>query len=488
LKPPAWLKSLALKVAGTDAPKSYGQFEAGRPTSRRRGTVPGGRPADLRKDLTGAERHEIVKRSRYVDRNSGLSVEQAAIMAMYSVGSGRRPQSLCAEIDYRSELESYWEGITARPTICGRFTMQEVQTLISKAIDRDGEIFAAKMFDRFGNPKVQLLESHNFSNKTDAAKNLYDGIIYDGVGRPLFYLKENPDGDPIPLPASAVMHIYEPDMVSASRAFPRSQHSLLKQQDKMELLAQETHAVKAVQNLAMVIKSNRPGALDDGDFSNDSEDAEIAAGTLSTSELELAEAYGAVVQRINSDEELKAFESNRPNSLFQGFLEMLDREASGGKLPYEVIRDSSSIGGASVRLVVSKAERYIQDRGGVIDTRFNLPFWGFVIGHGITTGALRAVKGWNKVSWTSPRRMTVDAGRESQANRLDVETGLKLWSEEISERGGDFDEFIDSRAAEARAIMRKAGMPDSEPIPLWMLWKPSGVSLSAQVAQETDLT
>ena len=40
--------------------------------------------------------------------------------------------------------------------------------------------------------------------------------------------------------------------------------------------------------------------------------------------------------------------------------------------------------------------------------------------------------------------------------------------------GLDFEDEMQTRAVNARHIMRLAGISDSEPIPLWMLYKPQG--------------
>jgi capsid protein len=165
----------------------------------------------------------------------------------------------------------------------------------------------------------------------------------------------------------------------------------------------------------------------------------------------------------------------------------MERDASGGRLPWEVTRDPSKVGGASVRLVTSKAERYIEDRGMVIDDRFNEAVWFYFIGSEIDAGNLAAVPGWNDVEWTRPKKMSVDAGRDSQASRQDIEMGIKNWSDELDERGGDFDDWLSRRKEQARQIMRACGKPDSEEIPLWMIYKPGGVNLTGDAQQETQL-
>ena len=52
--------------------------------------------------------------------------------------------------------------------------------------------------------------------------------------------------------------------------------------------------------------------------------------------------------------------------------------------------------------------------------------------------------------------MTVDAGREAQQNRADVEMGLKTLSDHYAEFGADFGEEIERRAADAKLILETA--------------------------------
>lgn len=484
--------NLLSKLEGLFAPEkrkpevgSY--YETAQQQSRRRSPIPGGAPRDQRKDLTGGNRNQILKLSRYAHRNSGLSAEQQKMMAIYAIGGGRWPQSKALDLAWRKTAEERFWQLAKRPEITGRYNWREVQTLVCRHLDRDGEVFAVKTRDTFGLPKIQLLETHAFSNVTDERENIFDGIRYDAIGRPLAYLKLNGNGDPIPLPAASVIHVFDPDSITNSRFVPTGQHGLLHVQDELEMLASEKHAVKRLQQEAMILKSNRENALQDADMGMDSEHLEIEAGTLTTDAQEVAEAFGARVQRIDTDEELSPFEFQRPYSTFGEFLALLERDASGGRLPYEATRDPSKVGGASVRLITSKTERYIADRGATIDDRFNAAVWFYFIGSEIDAGRLPAVPGWNDVEWTSPKRITVDAGRESQAARLDVEMGIATWSDEINARGGDFEDWLARRSDEARQIMRAAGHADDEPIPLWMIYKPSGLSLSGKTEENTDV-
>ena len=84
---------------------------------------------------------------------------------------------------------------------------------------------------------------------------------------------------------------------------------------------------------------------------------------------------------------------------------------------------------------------------------------------------------WWKISSVPPRRVTVDAGREAQQNRADVEMGLKTLSDHFQELGADFGEEIERRASDAKLILDTAAKYG---VPVDMLWKPSGSALAMQ--------
>ncbi|MCB1277976.1 hypothetical protein, partial [Prosthecobacter sp.] len=73
---------------------------------------------------------------------------------------------------------------------------------------------------------------------------------------------------------------------------------------------------------------------------------------------------------------------------------------------------------------------------------------------------------------------TVDAGREAQQNRSDVEMGFKIISDHYEELGADFGEELERRARDAQMILATA---TKYGVPLEMLWKPSGGSLQSPV-------
>ena len=468
---------------------TYSGYESAQRNQAKRPVVPMGSPQDQKRDLHPGGRLQMVKRSRYISRNNGYAAEAISTMQLYAVGDGIRAQSLCPDLDARNLYEEYWRDFSRRPELSNRFDMFGLQNLICRAIDVDGEIFAIRTRDRFGNPRVQILESHTIAGITDEERNIWDGIEFDSANRPRWYHmvtktdrhKSEPETKRIP--ASAVMHIMEPQTVGAVRGVPTIV-GLNSLQDEMELLSDETFAIKQNSKLAMVVTSNRDTALEDGDFGLEIDGYDGEGGGADTQTI--ADTLGARTVRLNEGESAESFQSNRPNSMFQGHLDHLARNSSGGHLPFEVLRDASKIGGASVRLVTSKVDRRTRLRQNILTHRFLSPCWNYAIAFGIDRGDLPAVPGWSKIKWQTPRRITVDAGREEQAARLAVTTGLDSFSNWHAERGSDFDEWLEMRTTECRKILTASGHDENEPIPLWMLYKPDGAGISIQEEDNTD--
>ena len=276
-----------------------------------------------------------------------------------------------------------------------------------------------------------------------------------------------------------MIHIYEPESASAVRNAPTLQHSINHLLDEMELLALEKHAVKDNCDIARVLKTERGELDEDGDFSIGNRNAQ---GEVSEPGA-LQRIVGGKLVALKPGESLDSFQPNRPSPTFTGFLEHLRRDSALGHIPFEFAADSSKIGGAGVRLVVAKADRRFSYRQLILIERFLKPVWCFIIGDAIATRQLAEVENWTKVAFTTPRRITVDAGRESQQNRSDVEMGIKTLHSHFAEQGMDFSEEMEIRARNARALLDLA---EKYKVPIDMLWKPSGGIAATPAVGETE--
>lgn len=455
-------------------PKAWSFVYEGANASPRRSPVPGVAPRDAKFDLSFAVRRELVRRSRYLHKNSGFVRELVGNMAIYSTGDGIRPQAQSPDPAWNRLAEDYFKQWSSRCEITGRFSFEECQAIICRGMDVDGEYFVLKTRDRLGFPALQLIEAHRVGDLTFGTDTT-DGLLLDEFGAP-YAVRVIEDAGILgtytsintrDVPASQMLHVFEPEYASAVRNAPTIQHSINHVVDEMELIALEKHAVKDNCDVTRVLKTER-GELDDTDFNVPGQDAGEGEPSDPAS---LQEIVGGKLVALKPNENIEAFEPKRPSPTFTGFLEHLRRDSALGVLPYEFAADSSKVGGAGVRLVVAKADRRFSYRQMILIQRLIKPVWFYVIGDAIDRGELPAIPGWWKISCTCPKRVSVDAGREAQQNRADVEMGLKTISDHYEELGADFGEELERRARDARMILdtaKKYGLP------VEMLWKTSG--------------
>lgn len=447
-------------------PKAWSSVYDNAQNSPRRGPVPGAAPRDARRDLPPSTRRELVRRARYLYRNSGFVREMVSSMAIYSTGDGIRPQAQSPDADWNQRAEDYFKRWGARCEVSGRFSFEECQGLVCRGLDIDGEYFVLKTRNRLGLPSIQLIETHRIGGD-DLTTNTIDGMTLDGWGAPITYrLLE--DGGPRDIPAFQILHVFEPEHASAVRSAPTIQHSINHVLDEMELIALEKHAVKDNADVTRILR-NEAGQLEEGtDF--EFRDGEVAREPENSDPADLQRIAGGKLLALKPNESLESFESKRPSPTFTGFLEHLRRDSALGVLPFEFTADSSKIGGAGVRLVVAKADRRFSFRQMILIQRLIRPVWFYVIGDAIDRGELEPMPNWWRISCVTPRRVTVDAGREAQQNRADVEMGLKTISDHYEELGADFGEEIERRARDVRLILDTA---HKYSVPVELLWKPA---------------
>ena len=453
----------------------FGPYESAN-WSPRRGRVPGAAPGDAKRDLTPGIRNELVRRSRYLQKNSGFVRELVSNMAIYSTGDGIKPQAQSADPSWNRKAEEYFANWAAQCEVTRRFSFEECQSLVCRGIDIDGEYFIHKTRDQDNRPVLQLIEAHRVGDTSGSTETM-DGIGMDAVGAPAFYRLILDDDSFRDLPAASVLHVFEPESASAVRHPATVQHSINHVLDEMELLALEKHAVKDNADVARVLKTER-GEIDDesGDYSVGREPAPADG----SDPVGLQRIIGGKLVALKPNESLDSFQSNRPSPTFTGFLTHLRRDSALGVLPYEFAADASSIGGAGVRLVVAKAARRFSFRQLILIQRLIKPVWAYVIGDAISSGDLPAAPGWWKITCTRPKSVCVDTGREAQQNRADVELGIRTIQDHYAELGLDWEEQLQNRALNARRILDLAKQYS---VPVEMIW---GGSIPAQSPATTD--
>jgi len=471
--------SKAGKPAKAPAPQaSYGGWQSIGITHARR-AIYGKEAGDLRRDLTPYDRLSMVKKCRWAERNSGLFKQILADMVLYTVGDGIKPQSHASTPEMQERYEAYFAEKAKRIDITNRFSFFQAQAILLRGMIRDGDSFAAKVRNATGEAKLQLMEAHRVGDPLEDSvviPGIHDGIIFGPYGEYVACNVYKSDGGNRQILAQSMMHIVDHEYASGARGIPLLQHSINSIQDEMEILALEKQAVKDNGDITRIIK--KEGGVLDGDMA-----AELGA-VANGSYANLANTMGGKLITLSPGESMDSFQSNRPNATFTGFLAALERDIAMGVLPYEFVSDSSKLGGATVRLITAKAGRVFGKYQNIIIENFCVPTWGYIIGQGIAAGELPDDPQWNQVSWTTPKSVTVDAGREAANDRADVEMGLLSMSELYAQRGLDFRSEMQKRAADMAHIKELAA---EYGIPFELLFRPTNTPVGTVQPAEMEI-
>jgi capsid protein len=416
-------------------------------------------PDDMRRDLSPWDRNEMVKKCRWAERESALFRQILNDLTIYVVGDGIKPQSHAENPETARLYEEYFAREAKRIDVSGK-SFYQCQSILIRALIRDGDAFAIKVVNG-DRAQIQIIEAHRVGDPTDAdtPADCWDGIGFGKYNEPIYYSVYQADGSSRKVEAQSVMHVMDMETASGSRGVPVLQSSLNGVQDVKEILELERRAVKDNGDVTRVIKKGS-GFLDDdaaSEISSNHNSAEIIASQM-----------GGKAIVLESSDSFESFESKRPNSTFVGFLAALEKDICS-ILPYEFVKDVTTAGGAGVRLVTAKAARVFGKYANVMTESFCQPTWEYIIADGIARGEIPDDPRWWATSWTTPKSVTVDAGRESSSDRADLEMGRTSLSEDFSLRGLDFRTEVARRADDMAYIVSEAQRVN---IPFWMLYKP----------------
>lgn len=423
-------------------PKAYqGSFEAAR-FSIARTRVDSPPPSDFKLEMNESTRLELVRLSRYLEKNNGFYKQIIRDGAIYSVGDGITLQCVGGDGEWQSLIETEWRQESISPEVTGRFSLLESIIIICESIDRDGEIFVIKTVEN-GEPKFQIVETHRVSTpvKLLGRKDVVDGIQYNKVGRPVAYFVEQTNGHER-IPAASMMHIYDAEHASAGRMYPPHQHAINNLRDEMDLLSFEKLAAKDNSRVSRILQTADP-TPDIGD---------VGLGTPTNGPMQstqpdvLSRSLGGVTAVLAPNEKLVEHTPARPTAAFNGFIEHLRRDSIMGGMPYEFVADPNRLGGSSARLVIAKAGRYVARRQNILISRFLSPYFIYWCGTKIANGTLPSAKNWWRTEWQPPKPVTVDNGRDSASAREDIKMGLRTPQEVFGENGVNFERAMIQKA------------------------------------------
>lgn len=437
------------------------QYEAGQRWSSRRSYVHGW-VRDARFDADSATRREILRKSRYFERNNAIVNRLADLFEQYSVGPmGLRFVPASSDPEWNQAAKTWWAGWEKYPDISSLQTFGTIQSLSARTWLIDGEVFIWKTRGREREngqsfPRIQLIESH----RVDTPPRLYgdekiiDGIQVDARGRPEVYWVQVGlnDDDYTPVPAANMIHIYEPSRVGMYRGLPMLYPVLNDLHDLDDLQLLEMDAAKDAAATTEVIKT-KTGEMTADDFRRYRFNVAGTQGTSGGSSQERTQYYEDVFKGrakvMRHGDEYQQYKSERPSVATRDYWDYLTSKVCAGVGISKLLVFPWSMQGTVIRADLDVASAFFRSRSAVLAAKFT-DVWLYVMDwatRNVPEIADRPLD-WQKVSVRPPRSVNVDVGRNAAALISEYESGWRTLEGICGELGEDWVDVLRQRAVE----------------------------------------
>ena len=424
-------------VSRAMAPTIKALFEAVR-WSPNRSAIPA-QVNDCAVDHSDGVRRILIGKSRYLYDNSPIIHGLVERLVTYIVGNGLTPSPASSDATFNETASSNWAAWCKYCDISSRANFATLQRTIVRAVVVDGEIFVNLVRSANNRPRVQLIEAHRIKR-----------IDTDGMGRPTAYVMhgkdEQHDGDR--LAAEFVVHFFRPERAGQTRGIPLLASAINTAQDVHEILAFEKAAVKE-QSTRRGIVTTKTGEAPVPVIGRSQRTASATTGRPDSFYREM---IGGETMVLANGETYEEHVSQRPSASWQGFVDFLSNTVCFPTgLPPSVFLQMK-VGGADTRRDLAAAQRVVSCWQQDIEAGLQLVF------EYVTEADARTPLpvDWRVVSWQYPRAITVDAGRQSAADREDVRAGAMTLAEYCGQYGTSERDHVAQLVAEELSLDQSA--------------------------------
>jgi lambda family phage portal protein len=457
-------------------------IEAGRYSRRLSGWLPTRAHVNT---LISASGKTVLARARYLVRNNGYAAGAVECFANNLVGDGIVPSWTLPkdQRETKKQIQEAWKRWTDEADADGVTDLYGIQRRVARELFIAGECFV-RFRPRFARDglsvplQLQVIPSEQLPTEytldLDNGNRVRQGIEFDPIGRRVAYWfwRQNPgDSTERPasvneltrVPASAVLHVYDPVEAGQVRGLPRLTPAIvalwvLDGYDDAELERKKTAALFS-------IFITRPPSGDGKNILASIEDTQKAelAGKVVDGAVNL---QPASVHELLQGEDVKIAAPADVGPNYEAFqYRTLTKFCASVGLPYAgVTGDMVRANYGNQRAALIESRRRIQAlQHSVAVFQFCRPVANAFLDGAQISGAL-ALSGyatdpvpWRNINWIPPRWEWVDPLKDRQAEVLAVNAGFKARSQVIEAEGYDAAE-VDERIAEDAARAKELGI------------------------------
>ena len=412
--------------------------------------------------LSGAEdyrsnydRVELMKRARDLAENVGL-VRSILMKFASHTAANVSYQARTENPEVNTEVEAYWAEWWDKCDLTTRHTGSTLMQVAMMSMLRDGDFLFVLVRDKDGNLKIQGIEADRLGDpfKVYTSLDLIGGIHIDrDTGAPSAYdIYNRSIGDfytyQATIPSSQAFHLFDPLRIDQYRGISAFHTAINDATDIYDIINFEKMAAKNASSQAGIVKRNNNNASDLSSLTNDED--------LNGNTIKLEAIESGKISYLEPGEDIIFPDGpSRPSGAFAEFHKILLRNICLGLgIPYSFAVDPSAMSGPTARLEMQQAGRTFRRYQKLLDDKVLRPIKNIVIADAVARGLIENNVGTRttKGIFNFGANVSIDLGRESQANISEFRAGLTTASQIYSERGLDFESSMRQRAIEAKLI------------------------------------
>ena len=419
------------------------------------------RAVNLSGEYTDRYGRDVVRaRARDLERNSDIMNAVTGAYKRNIFGGGYRLRANTGNDTLDQEIEKLWKNWCKKQN-CDVTGTQSFNAMMRMAIQRkkiDGGILFLKRYTADGTVpfKLQAVEVDELDSTTmvpkKAGNKVVGGIEYNPHNRPVgYYVRQySLDGfssvDPVYIDAKDVIFFFTKHRPSQIREMSDMAPTITRIRDANEFMRAVSVKERILSCLSVFIKRELP-------------QSGLGRGPAATDKPEQGYNYQGktltpgMIQYLNKGDEAQVVNPSGQATDATAFIKQEMRLIAAGQgLGYETLsRDMSESNYSSARQgLIEDDLTYAEDRDlllEVMDEIYETFVISLVLANKVTApGFWEKKEAYLDHSWIQAPKRWIDPLKESNANRVALNTGQKSWADLAAENGKDWKEQIDEMA------------------------------------------
>lgn len=408
---------------------------------------------DLNELVPQLDHSRIISNSRKLYANVGQIRAVIEQKAVYSVGRAFQPIFKGTDREW-GEVASEKLGDWLNHADLSRFyDWQTVLFLASVEIDRDGDAFILLTTNPGSEyPQIQLIPSNRIGQDDPTEKivtsgrfrgnRIEKGVIFaTKTGRAMAYRVRQDTGEYRDIPASSMIHLIDPQWAGQKRGLPLFSSAINVFKDLKTASEREQFAQMLLSSLVLA-EHNPAGGPDPDDIT------QTGSNTTGGVNVENFEQGMVKYFQANSGSKIEPILNQRPSVEWQSFQDRLLKEAVVGcGWSMSLLEGNPDFNSVATRLSIKLAEKAVEDRQALLISGAKRIIT-YATARFIDLGILPKNNEFWKWGFSLPKKISIDAGRDSKSLIEEYDKGFHTLESILGESGTSLESHLRQRIKE----------------------------------------